>query len=1656
MYDHLDPLATSELISGTYRRYLRSLLPIREPRLDAALKEQIRTSPLLVKGPYLEATPPYETGASLAELITEGVLDSGFHQLESKELPLDRPLYRHQESAVRKAVAGRNIIVATGTGSGKTESFLLPILNELARQHRERQLGPGVRALLLYPMNALANDQMKRLRKLLANAPHLTFGRYTGDTEEDPKRARDLFEVLNPGEVLLPNELLSREEMRETPPHILLTNYAMLEYLLLRPSDMELFEGAHGGHWQFIAVDEAHVYDGAKAAELAMLLRRLHDRVAAGRKLQCLATSATVGDDAKAVTRFATSLFNAPFAWVETDPGRQDLIFATRRTVPASPSWGQLSDDDYRELAKSPNIAEAVIARARRAGVACEDAVELLQTEARMSELRQLLADGPRTLDSAAHRIFGDADIPHRAIVNLVDVGSRLLDPSGNPALSARYHLFTRATEGAYTCLSEEGPHVSLGRREQCEHCSAAVFEFTACQRCGTVYLTGTIRKDEASDRLVPRGIVDAAVWLRLGDDQGVLDDDDNAFADATSPPNVVDCLLCADCGFLDRADHAKPNRRSCGGHRQRRVQRVSTQRATPPCLGCGLTTPNAIRRFESGENAAPAVVATALYQSLPPASDQAAAHPGEGRKLLMFSDSRQAAAFFAPYLSDSYIAVQHRRLIWDGLQRAVRHEPQVRLNDLIEETSTAALGSRLFPPRTSAQERRRTVTQWIMKELFPIDDRHSLEGRGLLRVTLDRDPSWSVPTPLLQLGLNEEESWNLLGELVQSVRLQGVITMPDGVAADDESFGYRRGPVFVRGDGSHSQDKVISWLPTRGTNRRLDYVRRVLERLGGDADASAVLKGCWRVITHPREGWLTETTDRRLGSVRQLDRTWLYLSADGPLFQCTECNRLASVSVRGICPTMRCSGTLEPHLLPTPDQDDDHYRTQYRTMHPVPLEVAEHTAQWSGTKAAEIQQKFVHGELNALSCSTTFELGVDVGELQSVLLRNMPPTTANYIQRAGRAGRRSAAAALVVTYAQRRSHDLSRFQQPEEMIAGRMRAPYVPLGNERIDRRHTHSVALAAFFRQRKLQGGWTYRTAGDFFLPSAPGAPAPSSEVASFLNPVPDSVRESLRRILPVTVQKEIDLEGGSWVDRLAKLLEDVRCDLAGEVEVFEERRRLAAESAKYSLAKLYHDTLNTLRDRDLIGFLANRNVLPKYGFPVDVVELRTAHCDSRVGISLQLSRDLSSAIYEYAPGSEVVAGGVLWRSAGVHRLPNKELYGKNFVICPVCSFFQESLDQPDPLCPSCGQVYPDTIRPRRYVIPEFGFVAAKKSAKPGTQPPARSWKGGTYVLASPPEVTESVWLLGNGGRVTANAGARGMLIAVSESVGRAGHLICERCGWGAPVAVQGKKRKAHRHPVRDTECEGRTEWVTLAHPYETDLLELVFDSAALPTQTDPILQSLLAALLEGAAERLQISRDDIDGALHPKPGRQRALVVYDTVPGGAGNAMRIAGRLNEALEGAFSKVETCDCGEETSCYACLRTFRNQWIHEKLRRGAARDVLAPLLPASPERLTAPAFAAVEFADLVISGLVPVGTTLTDTITGTFSATVLSCDELLLHGAVYATPQDTADAIEHDIDSWTFWAAELPEGTIDLLTLRRRLHGPTRRLRPSEMPDPR
>ncbi len=1542
MIQRLDPLEAAKEIEGSYKRYLKTLLAPRDDKLAAAFDAEVDGSDLLAKGPILEMTPPYATGATCRELIAEGVLNPRFAALDSPALPLDQPLYIHQETAIRKFVAGRNLVVSTGTGSGKTESFLIPIINHLIAEQAEGHLSPGVRALLLYPMNALANDQLKRLRALLASVPEITFGRYTGETAEDLTTAEAKFFQTNPGTPRLPNELLSRQEMRAAPPHLLLTNYAMLEYLLIRPADIDLFDGANPGTWRFIVMDEAHVYDGAQGTEVALLMRRLKQRVAPNAALQCIATSASLtgsvrNDPRGEAMKFAANLFDAPFEYRDADPARQDLVEPVRKSHQSASDW-RLSDDDLLAF-RSGALSSTDLTPAG------SDPAAALSREQSILALKDALSNGPMEVKELRERLWPDDPNSAEKLDALVELGSAAVDNSGHPVLSARYHYFVRATEGAFVSFNDEGPRIFLGRHEVDAETGRAVFEFGTCNRCGAVHLAGERIHRDNHEFFIPSKKADASVnWLVVADAQGevLLDEDEVTLADEEIKPTKADPTarqLCVGCGALSGGKATKCSSPGCQGGQLLNVrEHPSAARVMSRCTECGAQMRQVVRRLRTDVNAAPAVVTTALYQQLPEATDEAAEMVGGGRKLLMFSDSRQAAAFAAPYLDRTYTRMLERHYITEALHDSAVGSGDVTVKDLAILTREKASEAGHFAISMGQVEITQAVNEWITGELMTLETRQSLEGLGLMRIALNP----RVPAHLrglTALGLTETESWSLLNELVKTVRHQGAITTLERVDIKSERFAPRNTRVRMRSTGSNRAKQIISWSPsgTGTTNGRVTFLRKVLEAIDSPKSPEEILEGCWKIIE--AAGFLVGESDRALGQVFQADHSKLVVAegTKSDWYQCDTCRLLTAFSVRSVCPNSRCTGKLEAYDIPDPATDNNHYRVVYQTMVEAPLTAKEHTAQWNAEEAAHIQREFISGKVNVLSCSTTFELGVDVGDLQSVVMRNMPPKTANYVQRAGRAGRRAASAALVVTYANRSAHDLAKYQDPVSMIAGRMRIPWIPLDNPRIARRHAHSIALAAYFRHRAEQHDEKWKTAGAFFLPAAENTPSAASGMADYLSPIPAEVDHALRTALPDSVHSEVGIHDGSWVGRLVELLESAEKELTGDVRDIEKRIEETVKERQFGLAKRLEDTKRTITGRDLLGFLANRNILPKYGFPVDTVELNTLNAVDAVGRKLELDRDLRLAIYDYAPGNQIVAGGKLWTSDGLRKRPGKELVRHPYRICPTCGRFEQGNNlNPDPLCPSCHEPFKAT---GTLVIPEFGFVAASDARDVGSAPPERNWHGGSYVESHGDEIGLYRWSSPNGLKVGARAGVRAWLAAVSDGNGE-GFQLCQWCYWARPVE-RGSRRRKHHRPDNGAECDGPLERISLGHRYQSDVAEFTFDGVPYLRDFEANWLSSLYALLEGASQALEISRDDIDGALSWTPEHQRSIVLFDTVPGGAGSARKIAENIELVMTVALARLNNCDCGPETSCYGCLRTYRNARFHEQLSRDAALQVL-------------------------------------------------------------------------------------------------------------------
>ena len=1546
--DAIDPIAVSANIAEGYRRYLSSLISPQDPKLADGLRKAIAAAATdgLTKGPFLEITPPYATGATVRELIEQRVLTARFARFGSSAFPLDRPVYQHQETAIRQITSGRNAIVATGTGSGKTESFLMPILNHLQGEESVGGLTAGVRALLLYPMNALANDQLKRLREMLADTPEITFGRYTGETLEDAKQAEKKFKAQNPGLKRLPNELLSREEMRATPPHLLLTNYAMLEYLLLRPKDMDLFEGGDDT-WKFLVVDEAHVYDGATGAEVAFLIRRLRQRVSSSRQLQYIATSATVGNDLDRAAHFAATLFGSPFS------GTTDVITATRLPWGAKQTWGRLTSSDLANRFADEDLIDA----GRLRGSTASTLHETLAGDTTLAETVRLASEKPRTLNEVLKRVGPDADITAVDLKDLVSMAARSVDANGVPLLSAKYHLFARATEGAFTCLSPAGPHVSLARQERCNECSWSVFEIAACQKCGGTYFAGTVKNDGGRRYFTPKtSATESLLWLSIDLSDGALTEDelededdvvlDNDAVTAGQPDRIT---LCGKCGLIDPNGASSCTNPECDNGAMTRVLRVNNAGAVvKKCLQCGAQGERTIRRFESGNDASVSVLTTSLYQAMPAASiDDQGDRPGGGRKLLVFSDSRQQAAYFAPYLERTYGRLTQRRLLYGAVGRTFFEGVQGATSDIATVTRRLADDASFFAATDTPLSRQTGAETWLQRELTGLDERISLEGVGLVAWSMRPPTDLTFLAPLRNLGFSDEEAIDLLQELVRTLRTQGALSAQPHVNLKDEAFEPRLGPIYVRGTGSDSKRKVLSWVPTSSRNRRSEYLRKVFVARSLDVTRlQSILSGIWRMLEHrdsPISHWLSASAQGALGMVYQLNVESVQgaaLDTTSRLFRCDQCTRLAHRSVSGVCSAYRCDGSLEGWTLPTEESDASHYRALYRSLKPIPLTAMEHTAQWSSDKAAEIQQDFIMGKTNVLSCSTTFELGVDVGDLQSVMLKNVPPTVANYVQRAGRAGRRTDSAALVVTFAQRRSHDLTSYADPAMIIAGTVRPPVVPIDNPRIAQRHLLSIAFAAFFREQFIYSGTVFPSVESFFEKNDAGV-APAALMEPWLRSKPAVVVTAVAEVIDSVIAGAEELQWDEWTRELLELLSLVGSDHTEDMALYQAAIDAAYAEKHGGYGDKLDRTRKTLQKMNLLGFLANRNLLPKYGFPVDTVGMRTSASGTEVATQLDLSRDLSQAIFEYAPGASLVAGGYLWRSVGVARRAGKENESKHFRICQTCDRYSESLERDDSPCTECGDA-PKGI-PNKYIEPRFGFLGEGGIQRPGDSPPRVSWRGETR-LASNGTVANTLTGSFPGGDVTSTTLERAFMVRINTGITDNGFLLCNFCGYGIDASATWPS--SHSNPMNARPCTGGYSKQSLAHKFQTDVARFEFPFSWGDTTNAPnVARSVMYALLNGAANSLQISPSNIDATITQLSSSKATINIVDTVPGGAGYAKLIAKSIVGVLTTALDIVSRCECGEETSCYMCLRSYSNQRFHDDLSRGLAKDFLERVL---------------------------------------------------------------------------------------------------------------
>lgn len=1596
----LNPLDTSRIIFERYKKYVTTSLKFNDDDLNKQLIDLLEKPDKFSKGPIIEATPPYKKGLTINDLIKEGVLTNEFKSFNSSSLPLSRKLYVHQEKAIIKTCKdNKNIIVATGTGSGKTEAFMIPILNELIREKSIGQLNPGVRALLLYPMNALANDQMKRLRSLLENEPDITFGIYTGETESFDENAYDKHVRMH-GEKPLVNELISREQMKKTPPHILLTNYAMLEYLMLRPEDSVFFEGKYSNKWKFIVIDEAHTYTGAKGIEMSMLLARLKSTIGIKKgRLNCILTSASLGsgkEDLPKVASFGQKLFQEDFY-------SEDVIEATKDDLRKGKVWGKADsqiyeilleflyenpEGDISEILEKHMIPNDIIIDSKKEDLSYNNKLiyDYLIGEERVNTTIELLSDGPLDFYTLANNVFKDDDNPEIKMTSLIDLCNIVRKSKNeNPLIPARYHYLVKALEGAYIAFSDSNRlYLNRMRTAVIDGDEVIAFEVGTCSKCNSMYLVGEINDNEitglsylveSQNRYSEEG-KELEFYAIISEDYNYIENEDDLSEDSKSYINQETYLLCSKCGNIRREGNAE----GCSCENNIKLRLVKTRvkdNNVHKCSICGAlnTRGSVVRRFFLAEDVVSSVLATALYDQIPNkikektndkkekgifANAKKKRDDSVTKQLLVFSDSRQNAAYFSTYLENSYSDLLTRNILVKVIEEnnEAFNNNNWSLEDYQRRVKSFVLDKRIV--RGTKETIELEVWRWLTKEFFDRGN-NSLESTGYLKFLpnfdiVDYAEAIFDLDIFKELGLNSRDAKKLVTFFIDEFRYNRAFEYPEIVDPRDEYFAPQNTQGGICRVNPPSKNRVSvgysikAWKPTANyLNTRLDYLMKLVNANGKKYSKPQVVKylddlyELFISSESPLYDYVTTENNPTYGIINKLD-TKLFKVVGGieneevEYFKCDKCFNVTTINISNVCPTYRCSGKLSKIDMEKRLRNN-HYRDLYTQLKLEKMDVSEHTAQLKSEYAAEVQNKFINGEINVLSCSTTFELGVDVGELETVFMKNVPPTPANYAQRAGRAGRRIDSTAYALTFARLSSHDFSSYLEPYRMISGVVKPPYFEISNEKIAKRHVYACAFAKFWRKHSDY----FKNVRDFFVNKEVKGP---ELLRQYLESKPVELYEMLKEVVPESLHEEIGIGDWKWASEFYRdegVMTKIVSELESDFESLKTSKDEAIERDNLRLANIYKMLINTIESKNLIGFLSQKNALPKYGFPVDVVNMEISSHIAE-GRKIDLSRDLQIAISEYAPESQVVANGKLWTSRYIKKVRNRELLRYKYESCR-CGYFKKQLisikEEANESCPVCGM---RRLNTGVYIMPEFGFITENKVEDPGPTRPKKTYSSRKH-FSGLGKVLESKKVQVGKNIIELTSINHGQLSVINNGKGR-GFYVCKSCGYGTI-----EKYPSSHANSENRQCKGFFDRVALGYDFETDIVEINFLNTFHDISIeDGFWESIMYAIIEGVSLALEIDRNDIDGTLYVTTGENKSIILFDTVPGGAGHVKRLLEeeQLIISLKDSFDIVKNCDCGGEkrdTSCYSCLRNYRNQYCHEKMKRKYAIDGLKILM---------------------------------------------------------------------------------------------------------------
>ena len=648
-------------------------------------------------------------------------------------------------------------------------------------------------------------------------------------------------------------------------------------------------------------------------------------------------------------------------------------------------------------------------------------------------------------------------------------------------------------------------------------------------------------------------------------------------------------------------------------------------------CPACGF---GSFRRFYLGSEAATAVLGTELFEQLPSeeviipeasqvqtrrsvfskAPQQRQIRRKKARQFLCFSDSRSEAAFFASYMERSYQEFLRRRGIWHTAEkfRAIGRG-SVSVAEFVNELSRYFEDKKSFADWNTPENQLADIlpaisrsNAWvvILNEMVNARRGTSLVSMGVLSFEFRKNDE--VVTAFQEAyGLEESDARSLLELLAQDAVYSGAIDAGQDytlTAAEREYIFFTptaKKLVLLKTADNAKKSWISGWRGRKRTNGNYypnSRMTRLIRALNiTDDDADALLCDYWEnVFEAETEEFALDANDFRI-NIGGLPSSKFY--------RCKRCGRITPYNVKNQCPSVKCSGVLEDYD-PLTASEGNHYARLYRSDRADPLYIKEHTAQLAKDQQTAYQEAFVQKKINALSCSTTFEMGVDVGSLETVYMRDVPPSPANYVQRAGRAGRARQSTAFVMTYAKLSSHDFTYYQDPPSMIIGKIKAPVFEIENEKILNRHIFAVAMSAFLAVHND----VYAGDDQTVLLNEGGY----ERLKDYLATKPEHLKSLLVRSIPANMHRRLGIDDFSWVERLCGedgVLDIAVQDFRGTVAEMEKELAVCRRRKDDEAAGAWSRNLRNFRcskednagKKSLIGFLVRNNVLPKYGFPL-----------------------------------------------------------------------------------------------------------------------------------------------------------------------------------------------------------------------------------------------------------------------------------------------------------------------------------------------------------------------------------------------------------------------------------------------------------------------